>query len=120
MDNGGKPADFPSKVTMSAENGVFSFTFFCELCGHGYAARPISAAALPEAYAAARWEARSRFNRCCRCHRWVCDGHYNEDLMLCTHCAPRQAAPDLCPACGAPILAASNFCPNCGAKLDSP
>jgi hypothetical protein len=85
-----KPADFTAKSTMAEENGRYRFTFLCALCGEGRSTQPIAADTAQEALEAARREARVYFNRCHRCGRWVCDDHYNEDVMLCTGCAPRE------------------------------
>lgn len=90
MEKKVKPADFTSRSTMAKEDGAFQFTFFCDLCETGHATRPVNAASVKEAFDCARREARQYFNRCHCCHKWVCDGHYNEDVMMCTDCAPRN------------------------------
>lgn len=33
---------------------------------------------------------KGRFNRCPKCTKWVCDNCWNEDVDLCTDCAPRE------------------------------
>lgn len=89
----GGRADFTCKSAMVAQDGAFRFTFFCELCDCGYTTQPLAAAVtVKEAFEMAQREARPYFNRCQSCSRWVCDQHYNEDLMLCTACAPRRPA----------------------------
>ena len=85
-----KTADFTPKSAMAEENGTFRFSFFCELCEGGCTTEPISAATVKDAFEYAQREARPFFNRCHHCHRWVCDSHYNEDVMMCTDCAPRN------------------------------
>ncbi len=82
--------DFTPKIAMTEEDGRFRFTFFCDLCDGGFTTKHISASTVKEAFERAREEARPCFNRCHRCHRWICDSHYNEDVMMCTDCAPRQ------------------------------
>lgn len=111
-----KSAGLPSKSTMAAQGGAFQFTFYCELCDSGYATPPIEAERVQEAFDQAQQEARRYFNRCHRCHLWVCDGHYNEDLMMCTACAPRTAL-CACQICRAENAPGARFCANCGAKL---
>ena len=85
-----KQAEFTSKSTMTEENGTYRFTFFCERCDKGYTTQPIHADSVKEAFDRAQQQVRKHFNRCHSCYRWVCDGHYNEDLMMCTVCAPRK------------------------------
>jgi len=41
--------------------------------------------ALQEAWS----KARMYFNRCHKCGGWVCDEHYNEDVMKCIICQPK-------------------------------
>lgn len=82
--------DFPQKCTISQEGELYCFTFFCELCGTGYTVKTIGAADVNTANTIAAKEAMRYFNRCHKCGKWVCDAHYNEDVMLCTDCAPRQ------------------------------
>ena len=83
-------ADFTPKSTMTEKDGKFQFTFFCELCDEGCTTEPSRAATVKEAFEQAQREARPYFNRCHNCHRWICDSHYNEDVMMCTVCAPRN------------------------------
>ena len=92
MEHRRRPIDFTPKSTMVALGGSYQFTFFCELCDTGYTTRPVSAETVKKAFNLAQLEARIHFNRCHSCQRWVCDGHYNEDMMMCTACAPRRAA----------------------------
>ena len=111
-----KSADLPSKSMMVAQGGAFQFTFYCELCDSGYTTPSIAAEGVQEAFNQAQQEARRYFNRCHHCHRWVCDGHYNEDLMMCTACAPRTAL-CACQRCGAKNAPSARFCVICGASL---
>ncbi len=66
------------------------FTFLCCLCDIGYTTGWIIASSAGEAKKIAEQEARPYFNRCHKCGRWVCDNHYNEDVMMCTVCAPQK------------------------------
>lgn len=83
-------AMFTSKSTMVQGNGIYGFTFFCDLCDFGYTTTPVVAQSTKEARERAQQEARQHFNRCQKCHRWVCDEHYNENEMTCTECTPKK------------------------------
>ena len=82
-------ADFSLKSVMVEEKDFFAFTFYCEICNKGYTTGKISASSAIEARVIALQEARPQFNRCQACGIWICDRHYNEDVMKCTKCAPR-------------------------------
>jgi len=82
--------EFTANYIMSSEDGCFRFRFFCSLCGFSRASGRIAAASAGEAFQIAANEARKHFNRCCRCKKWVCDRHYNEDEMACVNCEPKD------------------------------
>lgn len=82
--------DFSKLCTMSQEGEVYSFTFFCELCDAGHTVKTVGTTNVSDARETAAKEAMRYFNRCHKCEKWVCDTHYNEDVMLCTDCAPRE------------------------------
>ena len=42
-----------------------------------------------KAFAAAQNEAKQHFHRCNKCHMWVCDSCWNDEVGLCAECAPR-------------------------------
>lgn len=42
------------------------------------------------AFERAQNEAKRRFQRCHKCHRWVCEQDWNEQEGLCVDCAPRR------------------------------
>jgi hypothetical protein len=44
-----------------------------------------------QAFELAQNEARGHFHRCPRCTQWVCDNDWNEQVGLCTGCAPRES-----------------------------
>ena len=83
--------DFSLKSAMAQEGDSFRFTFYCELCGGGHSSGKIAAPSAAEARRIAEQEARPLFNQCHWCGKWICDTHYNEDVMLCTTCAPKKA-----------------------------
>lgn len=99
----------PKRRTEQSEDG-YRFTFSCELCSHSYTTPVFPTRSLREALPLGERDARRHFNRCGRCHRWVCDEHYNENRMMCTECAPR-----ICVQCGASLLRDAQFCTLCGA-----
>ncbi|MGI6358059.1 MAG: hypothetical protein ACOX2K_05110 [Bacillota bacterium] len=80
---------FTAKCLTDQEPGGFHFTFFCALCNHSYTVSLFASGSLQSCLRLAEQEARLHFNRCTSCHRWVCDEHYDEDVMKCTICAPR-------------------------------
>lgn len=43
-----------------------------------------------KAFERAQNEAKGRFNRCPKCTKWMCDNCWNEEVDLCTDCAPRE------------------------------
>jgi len=77
------------KSVMTQEGVYLRFTFSCALCDRSHTTQRIYAESISEARAIAAKEARPLFNRCHGCGSWVCDEHYNEDVMQCTACAPR-------------------------------
>lgn len=85
--NGRKEIPFTLKSKMLCKSGCYYFSFSCELCDGGYTTGSIMADSIGEALQIARREARPHFNCCHRCHRWICDAHYNIDEMMCTECA---------------------------------
>jgi membrane protease subunit (stomatin/prohibitin family) len=43
-----------------------------------------------KAFAAAQNEAKQHYHRCNKCHQWVCDSCWNDEVGLCADCAPRM------------------------------
>ena len=86
----GMNTDFTPKSIMVQEAEFFRFVFFCSRCDDAYTTGRIIAGNAAEARKIAEKEARPYFNLCHRCGQWVCDGHYNEDVMQCMKCAPRS------------------------------
>lgn len=82
-------AELTVKSVMIKEKGGYIFSYFCDLCGTAFTTKLIFAADTKEATQISMEEARQHFNRCHHCHIWVCDAHYNEDVMMCTICRPR-------------------------------
>ncbi len=83
--------DFALKSVMVQEEGFYRFTFFCEMCDGGFTTGRISAPSVLEARRIAQLEARPYFNCCHKCGKWICDEHYNENVFMCTACAPRNS-----------------------------
>lgn len=93
------------------------YSFFCDL-SHGLVttaeADADSAKNLMEA-----WEgnAKSHFNYCRICDKWVIDTMYNPDVLTCVKCTPIEENPRYCPKCGVKINQNGHFCHICGSKL---
>jgi len=83
-------AEFTSKSEMTRKDGKYYFSFFCDLCDASFVCGPIEAGTVKEALEKSCKIAKPYFNRCHICHRWVCDEHYNEDVMTCTACIPKE------------------------------
>jgi hypothetical protein len=64
----------------------YSFIFFCDLCNKKYETEIINQTPFQDTLALAQKIAKQYFNKCHKCERWICDEHYNENLMLCTLC----------------------------------
>ena len=79
---------FTPKYTVIRAKGKYWFTFYCQLGGESYTTPVIVSDSLEKALELARNDARLHFNRCRKCHRWICDAAYNEDKMMCLLCAP--------------------------------
>ncbi len=82
--------EFTSKSRVVRDGDKLYRTFFCDLCGYGYTVETGNAEMTKETVQEAEEEARRHFNLCHRCRKWVCDTHYNEDVMLCIRCAPKN------------------------------
>lgn len=80
---------FMARKRMHREGESYSFSFYCDYCSAGYTTSPITAENEGEALVIAKKRAQPYFNLCHNCGKWVCDTHYNEDLMQCIECAPR-------------------------------
>ncbi len=100
---------FTAKCRTEQTTGGFRFTFFCAICGAGFTTPFIPGNDQKLALRLAEQEARLHFNRCQRCHLWVCDEHFNENCMLCTTCAPR-----VCMMCSSAVPKDGQFCVVCG------
>lgn len=81
---------FPRKYIVTRTGEEFEYTFYCDGGDYGYTTRSYSGVNAEETLKKAWQEARSYFNRCHECGAWVCDQHYNEDVMKCTMCNPKN------------------------------
>lgn len=82
-------AEFAPRMDIKREGGAYNFSFYCHYCRTGYTTSPITAANEDQALLIAKKRAQPYFNLCHKCGKWVCDSHYNEDLMECFVCAPK-------------------------------
>ena len=83
--------DFTARYTVVSIDGGYRFLFFCTHCDSGYATEFIRAESLGAALDIAAKEARTVFNYCRKCAKWVCDYHYNMEKSKCTLCTPLEA-----------------------------
>ena len=81
-------AEFNARRKMKRGDKTYNFSFYCHYCRTAYTTSPITAKSEDKALAIAKKRAQPYFNLCHKCGRWVCDTHYNEDLMQCVVCAP--------------------------------
>lgn len=82
-------AIFPGKFNISGFQGSFSVTFYCSECDNNETIDLCNSDNMEQALEEAWKEARKYFNRCHECGAWVCDEHYNENVMKCIFCQPK-------------------------------
>lgn len=80
---------YPKKYIVTRIENAYEYTFFCDVDDFGYTTKPYSGIIAEETLEKAWQEAKAYFNRCHQCGAWVCDQHYNEDVMKCTSCNPK-------------------------------
>ncbi len=78
---------FKSKYTLKHTEGGYQFTFYCAYCDFHYTTGWISADTPEEARVLAETEARTDFNGCHCCGKWICNDHYDMQEMMCVECA---------------------------------
>lgn len=78
----------PGKFDISAIKGGFRVNFYCSE-GDQNITSDIFDSDYEEAVRLAWQESRKYFNRCHQCGAWVCDEHYNENVMKCVLCQPK-------------------------------
>lgn len=82
----------------------YSFVFFCDISEYQWASIPIpknhgkhgifshfkgrraNAREHEQAFERANREAMLYFNRCTKCHRWVCDEKFIDEFVICAAC----------------------------------
>jgi len=115
--------------THRTANG-FGFTFYCDLCEKPFSTDIIVTYSYTEAFQQAQVMAKLHFNKCHKCGKWVCDEHYNKNVMMCIECQPKGEAveiarkikaisPLICRRCGYEIEEENCFCTKCGNKTQS-
>ncbi|HHW23780.1 MAG TPA: hypothetical protein GXX26_13035 [Clostridiaceae bacterium] len=88
MDKNYEPI-FPEKFNIISIHGGFRVTFFCSGCERSVTKETCGMNNVEQALEEAWQEARKYFNRCHDCGAWVCDEHYNENVMKCIFCQPK-------------------------------
>jgi hypothetical protein len=79
----------PGKFEISGINGGFKVTFYCSAGDKKYTNEVYDSHSVEQALIIAWKESKKYFNRCHQCGAWVCDDHYNEDVMECILCQPK-------------------------------
>lgn len=106
-----------AKYKIVADSGGSRYRFFCEASGACvHISKPVRADTQEKELKLAWEEARSYFNRCPKCGRYVCDTMYNADVCECVDCAPWENKPNYCKKCGTQISKSSTFCTGCGSR----
>lgn len=80
---------YPERFDISALNGGLRITFFCNAGDKKYTIDIYDSQTVEQALKIAWNELKKNFNRCHQCKAWVCDEHYNEDVMKCILCQPK-------------------------------
>jgi hypothetical protein len=65
----------------------FRFAFYCDLCETLYETEEIITDSFEDALQKGQDVARLYFNKCHKCGKWICDEHYNENVMECIECS---------------------------------
>lgn len=93
------------QMTDNSTEAEFSFSFYCDICGHVWNSIPVSFSCNEKdgkselwtneheaAYERANREAMMYFNRCPVCKRWVCDDCFliHDDGYICTECSGQE------------------------------
>ena len=79
----------PEKFNIAGLNGGLTVTFYCSSCDMNVTMDICDVNNMEQALKEAWKEARKYFNRCHYCGAWVCDEHYNENVMKCISCHPK-------------------------------
>lgn len=88
MDKNTEP-NYPEKFNIISSHDVLLVTFYCSKCNMNVTQEINNVNNMEQALTEAWKEARIYFNRCHECGAWVCDYHYNEDVMKCAFCQPK-------------------------------
>ncbi len=79
----------PGKFDISSIRGGFRIIFYCNAGDKKYTKEIYNSHSVDHAINIAWQESKVFFNRCHQCGAWVCDEHYNEDVMKCITCKPK-------------------------------
>ena len=80
---------YPNRFDISAVKGGYRVTFYCNAGDKNYSVEVYDFQTIEQAIKTAWNESKKHFNRCHQCSAWVCDEHYNEDVMKCISCQPK-------------------------------
>lgn len=82
-------SNYPEKLNITGLHGGLKVTFYCSSCDMNVTKEIYNQKNVEQALTEAWKEARKYFNRCHECGAWVCDGHYNENVLKCLFCQPK-------------------------------
>ncbi len=82
-------SSYPCKFDISAVEGGYKVTFYCIAVDKSHTVDVYDYHTIDQVLIAAWNESKKYFNRCHQCGAWVCDEHYNEDVMKCIFCQPK-------------------------------
>ncbi len=100
------------------DSGGSRYRFFCDLSGARVYTSDLIKEEADDKTLEKVWEmARSEFNRCEKCGRFVSDTMYNADTFMCVDCSPWENPPKFCKHCGKPAPRPDVFCRKCGFAL---
>lgn len=88
MNESLKP-EIPGNFNIAGLNDELTVTFYCSSCDMNVTIDICDVNNMEQALKEAWKEARKYFNRCHYCGAWVCDEHYNENVMKCISCHPK-------------------------------
>ena len=77
------------KFEISAIKDGYRVTFYCSAGDQKHTGEVYDSQTVEQALKIAWNESKKYFNRCHQCGDWVCDEHYNEDVMKCIICQPK-------------------------------
>jgi|BioPla2DNA2_1021312.scaffolds.fasta_scaffold51824_1 hypothetical protein len=82
-------SSYPCRFDISTVKGGYRVTFYCITGDKRHTVEVYHFHTIDQVLKTAWNESKKYFNRCHQCGVWVCDEHYNEDVMKCIFCQPK-------------------------------